>query len=410
MCWVVGGSYDRDVTKNPLHPLSRASTAALLGRARNLAIGLFLGFLGVSSVAISWLAHWNTQRIIISNMYALVCLVVVIVLASYHHNLWSQPNRYLWIGAAIGTIGFAGPWFVLAAFAASIKQGLGQRKWVALLTTGVTIVICVLRDVYPPGPSASLLRSAIGLRDSVEPISPVIIGSAVLVPLAVAIAVGQFAKLRSQTVMAEARTAKLDTEIARKTEHELIAREIHDVLGHRLSLINLQAGALESTSPDDPMFAQNVQALRDNASKSMADLRSILNVIGAESRPVDLAQLTQIVDDSAGVNQLVNSSVYLRSAEDASDELARAVVRIVQEILTNARKHAPGHVLTLRVYGGPDEGIQITGKNRVDAELLQGVDSRGIVGMEERAKSVGGTLEAGVESGEFIVRAKLPWK
>ena len=382
----------------------------LPSQVQTVGFGLLIGFLGCSSVAISWLQFWIARDNVLVTLYAVLCLGIAVWNGIRIHKRVDTPMRTRWCGAAIGVFAFNGPWVALAALSTVVRRESQRLIWQALGVATVTCMLCVLRAMFPLGPQTSLLAAVLGDFETTSP-PPWPVGVlAVVLPVIVAVVVGSFARVRTQRARAEERNVQLDTEIARKNEHELIAREIHDVLGHRLSLIDLQAGALEATNPEDPRFAEGVRSLRENATRSMADLRSILNVIGAESRPVNLAQLVQIVEESTGANQLVNSSVFLSSAEDASEELARAVVRIVQEIMTNARKHAPDQVLHLKVSGGPAAGIEIIGRNRVDSVQQSHGEHRGIVGMEERAKSLGGSFTAGIERQEFVIRVALPWK
>lgn len=379
-------------------------------QVQTVGFAVLITFLGCSSVAISWLYFWVTRDNALATLYAVLCLGIAVWNGIRIHKRVDNPMRTLWYGAAVGVLAFNGPWVALAALSTVVRRESRQLIWQAVGIASITCMLCVLRAMFPLGPNTSLLATVFGDSETASP-PPWPVGVlAVVLPVIVAVVVGSFARVRTQQVRAEERNVQLDTEIARKNEQELIAREIHDVLGHRLSLINLQAGALEATNPEDPRFAESVRSLRENATRSMADLRSILNVIGAESRPVNLAQLVQIVEESTGANQLVNSSVFLSSVEDASEELARAVVRIVQEIMTNARKHAPDQVLHLRVSGGPATGIEIVGRNRVESVQQPHREHRGLVGMEERAKSLGGNFTAGVEGHEFVVRVALPWK
>ncbi|MFD2675483.1 sensor histidine kinase [Gulosibacter bifidus] len=324
-----------------------------------------------------------------------------------------MPMKYLLIAASAGIAFSITPLAALVGLPALFRRSTRDAVLGSVIVT-VCLVIWAVQDYFAATMRQSTLQQFVAPRDFPElerfelPLGSVIL--AVVVPLAIALATAMVQRERGEKQDAQQQTRMLDAELARKMEHERMAQEIHDVIGHRLSLINLQAGAIEALDPDDPRFEQQLTLLRENASNAMHDLRSALNVAGAPAAPIDLSDLQSIIEDSTETQQHVNSNVYLRNPEDAPDELARAVVRIVQEIMTNSRKHAPDSLLRLQVSGGPDDGIHILGRNAIATDAVAGVDTRGLIGMEERAKSLGGTFIAGVEHGEFVVRVDLPWQ
>ena len=269
-----------------------------------------------------------------------------------------------------------------------------------------------------------------------------------------------------RTAQEQTRTStRLADTVSLQAERERVAREVHDGLGHRLSLLALHAAALEqgvletsdnanapegSQAPDsadavgedDPRAA--AQRVRQEAQGAMRDLRSLLAVlrepVGAVEPAPRLEDLREVVDGVLAARQPLSSSIYLDRAAQADEVLSRAVYRIVQESLTNARKHSPGTSVQLRVEGGPDTGIDITCSNRIsrtepeadDAEAGEapqaaGADrgaasgpgvvvgdpqgGSGLRGMAQRAAICGGTFHAGPDGqGRFVVSAHLPWR
>ena len=269
-----------------------------------------------------------------------------------------------------------------------------------------------------------------------------------------------------RTAQEQTRTStRLADTVSLQAERERVAREVHDGLGHRLSLLALHAAALEqgvletsenanapegSQAPDsadavgedDPRAA--AQRVRQEAQGAMRDLRSLLAVlrepVGAVEPAPRLEDLREVVDGVLAARQPLSSSIYLDRAAQADEVLSRAVYRIVQESLTNARKHSPGTSVQLRVEGGPDTGIDITCSNRIsrtepeadDAEAGEapqaaGADrgaasgpgvvvgdpqgGSGLRGMAQRAAICGGTFHAGPDGqGRFVVNAHLPWR
>lgn len=265
-------------------------------------------------------------------------------------------------------------------------------------------------------------------------------------------------------------STRLADTVSLQAERERVAREVHDGLGHRLSLLALHAAALEqgvletsesSNAPegsqapdsagavgeDDPRAA--AQRVRQEAQGAMRDLRSLLAVlrepVGAVEPAPRLEDLREVVDGVLAARQPLSSSIYLDRAAQADEVLSRAVYRIVQESLTNARKHSPGTNVQLRVEGGPDTGIDITCSNRIsrtepeahnaeapeaeagEAPQAAGADrgaasgpgvvvgdpqgGSGLRGMAQRAAICGGTFHAGPDGqGRFVVSAHLPWR
>ena len=108
----------------------------------------------------------------------------------------------------------------------------------------------------------------------------------------------------------------------------------------------------------------------------------------------------------------VSSSVYVDSAEQVDPTLARAVYRIVQELLTNARRHAAGQQVILEVSGGPSSGMHIDARNPYQPTGEQTGAGQGLRGIAERVELLGGQLVYGLDDGgrTFRVTVNLPWR
>ena len=225
--------------------------------------------------------------------------------------------------------------------------------------------------------------------------------------------------LRERARRAEAE-AELRAEQAQRLAREAIAREMHDVLAHRLTLLSVHAGALEFR-PDAPPaeVARAAGVIRDSAHEALQDLREIIGVLrapgdGDESdRPQPtLLSLDALIAESrlAGMKVALDNRVADPAAAPAA--LGRTVYRIAQECLTNARKHAPGTGITLTLTGGPGDGLTIEAANPAPVEPFEPVpgSGQGLIGLTERATLAGGHLGHGpAPDGGFRVRAWLPW-
>ncbi|MGI5459228.1 histidine kinase [Streptomyces sp. CA-249302] len=213
--------------------------------------------------------------------------------------------------------------------------------------------------------------------------------------------------------------ARLRAEQAQRLAREAIAREMHDVLAHRLTLLSVHAGALEFR-PDAPReeVARAAGVIRESAHEALQDLREIIGVLRAgepddAGRPQPtLAALDALVAESreAGMKVTLVNRVSDPAAVPAS--VGRTAYRVAQEALTNARKHAPGTEVTVTVEGSPGDGLVMTVRNPApegDVTPVPG-SGQGLIGLTERATLAGGRLEHGAEAdGGFRVRARLPW-
>jgi signal transduction histidine kinase len=215
--------------------------------------------------------------------------------------------------------------------------------------------------------------------------------------------------------------ARLRAEQAQRLAREAIAREMHDVLAHRLTLLSVHAGALEFR-PDAPReeVARAAGVIRESAHEALQDLREIIGVLRAgeaedaagERRRPTLAALDDLVAEcrEAGMKVTLEHRVADPAAVPAS--VGRTAYRIAQEALTNARKHAPGAEVTLHLTGAPGEGLTVTVTNPPPTNELTPVpgSGQGLIGLTERATLTGGRLDHGTTAdGGFEVRAWLPW-
>jgi signal transduction histidine kinase len=225
-----------------------------------------------------------------------------------------------------------------------------------------------------------------------------------------------FESLRERAVHAETE-AQLRAEHAQHQVRESIAREIHDVLGHRLSLLSVHAGALEYR-PDAPPeeVGRSAKVIRESAHQALQDLREVIGVLRApvgelpQPTMADLAQLVEEAGDAgAGV---AFAEEYTGTVPERT---GRTVYRIVQEALTNSRKHAPGARTSVRVFGAAGQGLTVEVGNGPATRPLEALsggsgDGQGLVGLTERVSLASGRLEYGpTGAGGWNLSAWLPW-
>ncbi|WP_020667859.1 sensor histidine kinase [Amycolatopsis nigrescens] len=199
---------------------------------------------------------------------------------------------------------------------------------------------------------------------------------------------------------------------ARLRERARIASDMHDSLGHELSLIAVRAAALEVAGGLDAPQRTEAAALRESAATATERLREIIGVLrdDVESAPTEPhdGSITELVDRARSSGLVIKSEVD--EAVDAPPMVERAAYRVVQESLTNAAKHAPGAAVTVRVSRSADETLVSVRNEDPPAGPLPGLSSgkRGLVGLRERVRLVGGTLRAGPGADGFEVLATLP--
>ncbi|SFC82446.1 Signal transduction histidine kinase [Nocardioides terrae] len=221
--------------------------------------------------------------------------------------------------------------------------------------------------------------------------------------------------LRNRVDRAEAEQA-LRIEQARANERQRIAREMHDVLAHRISQISMHAGALGFRQDlDAGGMRASVAVIQEKAHEALADLRAVLGVLresGGELAPQPTyADLPGLLVEARAAGTAVE--VDDRIVDEVPDVLGRTVYRIVQEGVTNARKHAPGQRLSVVLHGAAGERLDVTMRNPLPAPgpLRPAAPGAGLglVGMSERAELAGGGLEHRVEGRDFVLHAWIAW-
>ncbi|MFW6689771.1 sensor histidine kinase [Streptomyces sp. MAR4 CNX-425] len=224
------------------------------------------------------------------------------------------------------------------------------------------------------------------------------------------------------------RRAHVENEARRRaTEERLrIARELHDVIGHSISLINVQSGAalhrLKKSDAPDPAAAEALATIKETSRETLRELRTTLGVLrhvdeAAPTAPppglTRLGELTKRTADTAGLRV---RTVVAGAERTLPAELDLAAYRVVQESLTNVARHARGATaVTVRLdYGERELRLEVEDDGRGGSGGGSGGGlggGSGIGGMRERARAVGGELAAGPrpDGAGFVVTARLPY-
>jgi signal transduction histidine kinase len=324
-------------------------------------------------------------------------------------GLWWRRRWPVALGLASAPImpisSFAGPAGAIILFTVA-----AYRRWqLALLVAAIQFALL---------PAGRAIHSQGGSLTSYY--LTAVLGTAVLV------AAGMWWRGRRQTQHERMRRAEAEEQLRieqiRHAERERIAREMHDVLAHRISLLSLHAGALEFRSDASPEeIARAAAVIRASAHQALEDLRAVIGLLregvdGDAPQPPQptLAALPDLLKESRAAGMHVNAHLGVADTTAVPEVVGRNALRIVQEALTNARKHAGAAPVDLRIDGAPGEGLTIEVRN--PAPVLASGSSEipgsgtGLVGLAERAALSGGHLEHGPDgTGDFLLRAWLPW-
>ncbi|MEU4625736.1 histidine kinase [Actinoplanes sp. NPDC023801] len=204
---------------------------------------------------------------------------------------------------------------------------------------------------------------------------------------------------------------------ARMSERRRIAGEMHDVLAHRLSLLATFAGAMEFR-PDAPpeQLSKAAGVVRSGVHQALEELREVISLLrdddpdgeGMHPQPV-LADVPRLVGESrdAGAEVLLHDAVD--EPQQAPPAVARTAYRVIQEALTNARKHAAGQPVRVTLSGGPGTGLEIEVRNPLSAPGTLPSGGAGLAGLTERVSLSGGRLDHQQSGGEFRLHASIPW-
>jgi signal transduction histidine kinase len=324
--------------------------------------------------------------------------------------VWLRRRRPLGLAVAMTVLGFlsetSGGAGLIALFTLAVHRPFRYVAWVG----GVNVALVPL--YYWVRPDADL---------------PYLVSVPFAVVLTVAtVGWGMFVRAKRQLMVSlrdrarRAETeARLRAEQAQRLAREAIAREMHDVLAHRLTLLSVHAGALEFR-PDAPPAetARAAGVIRESAHEALQDLREIIGVLRA-AEPDDtgrpqptLAALDTLVAESGEAGMKVSLDHRVQDPAVVPPSVGRTAYRIVQEGLTNARKHAPGSEVGVTVAGAPGTGLTVRVRNPPPEGEVPPVpgSGQGLIGLTERATLAGGRLEHGhTPEGGFEVRAWLPW-
>lgn len=309
-----------------------------------------------------------------------------------------------------------------------------RRRWQVICSAAaiLAIFVSIWRDTQHRTHATSFWRNVLAMQDGQDFPWWLVVALTVLIATVV-IGLAAFVRdwRRAHRAEQDAETARteagrLSERLLRQQEREEVAREVHDALGHRLSLLNLHASALEMQAGSNEALARSARVVQENAQQSAADLRALLAVLRDPKTPElrdgvpGLTDVPQLLEETRLAGTPITASFFVDDSGPLDPEFSRDCYRIVQELLTNARKHAPGQPLRIHIDVTPQHGADITAVNQLPSgapdEFTEG---NGLLGVRERARRTGGDAEAAIEhnvstgSGDtavFRTTVHLPWR
>jgi signal transduction histidine kinase len=365
----------------------------------------------------------------------LVALAIsLVVWAPVVRDQWAGHRTILWLEVLAGAVAFVAYQY-RRRYPLAIAIGIQALASVATLAAGpATMAIVSLatrrlwREIVPVG-VLSMVSGVVYFTVNPAEDDPLLLEIAFnLLFTVVVIAIGMYigarrelvATLQDRAERAESEQA-LRVAQARANERARIAREMHDVLAHRISLLAMHAGALEYRTDLTPEeMARAAGVIQENAHRALTDLREILGLLrddpGDDEPPEapqpTLRDLSALITEERNAGAKIRLHTKIRESQSLPDSVGRSAYRILQEGLTNARKHAPGTEVDVIVAGSPGRSLLLLVRNPLPVGRVRAAPGAklGLVGLSERATLAGGTLDHRVtRHGHFVVRARLPW-
>ncbi|MGZ4233204.1 MAG: sensor histidine kinase [Solirubrobacteraceae bacterium] len=346
-----------------------------------------------------WAANCGGAKHVDALGYVLLAIGPLALLERHRHPaqvlvvVFAATLLYAVIGYPAGPVYLA----LIVALATAVIAGHRLLGWLTVLV-GWALFLWL-----PPAVGRGTVPSALGA---------LALGAWLLVLIGAAEAVRE-RRLRK----AEAERRHRQEAERRASEERLrIARELHDVLAHNISLINVQSGVALHLLDEQPEQARAaLSAINDASGEALREMRSVLGVLRRVDEKLPRAptpgieQLPELISRAAAAGVTVELEVEGEQRSlPASVDLAG--FRIVQESLTNVARHAGGSSAIVRLaYGEQELTVVVEDDGRGPQRGVAGNGGSGLVGMRERAAALGGVVEAGPRlGGGFAVRARLP--
>jgi signal transduction histidine kinase len=355
-----------------------------------IAVAMALAVVAVVTLEVPADSDWHAAARLVTGLLAAAGLLV-------------RRRRPLWLLAAAvldgvvgGEVSVAMPF---AAYAVARYGPANRGRWLALGLAAAAALAPWQFTSFNEGLN-NVLNASLLL------VLPAVLGAWVRTRAALVAALVSRAERAESEQQLRAREAVL-------AERARITREMHDVVGHRVSLMVLQAGAMDMAADDPDRVRRLAGQLQHAGRRSLEELRQLIGLLQEDDAPLapqpTLADLDELVEDSrrAGVDVTLTR---LGQPREVDPTAGRTAYRVVQEALTNAGKHAPGGAVTVTV-DLRDEELVVSVLNRRPTRPAATLPSGGLglIGLRERVRTVGGAFRAEPRlDGGFGVEAVMP--
>lgn len=368
-----------------------------------------------------------------------------------------HPEAVFWGSCALVIIFPFDPMLTLMAMSSLLARRSSRAVTVrAIVAGGATVLIAQLRDALNP-PDASLWHAFFAKPNTGgntgTPIvmlvgeTPIIItaAGAALISTAIAALVGLHLRSKAIAASAEAKADAaanqahtLQADLNNQQLADAIAAEAHDTLAHSLSLLALNASALQAESDrlrampqsDEQSIrlhidsiAQQAQQIRRQAAGALDEAHTIIDMLRhpeqayVQLAPSDDTALTResldaLITDARQAGMRLDTWIDIQQLSELDDTLGKIAYRTIQEGLTNARRHAPDAPVALQVDARPQTGVHVHISNPLAQHAFSPSDraGAGLQGIAARIHNAGGTCAYGAdERGVFHIDARLPW-
>lgn len=344
-----------------------------------VAMTMLLGVAAVGAPLIS-LRHPNLAIIVFTASAVLMPLMITRDAAVGAPWPWSVPMLIA---------------FVVAVAAITFRHGwrLGLIQLALGTAAGVTVAI-----MLPSIPSGNSLIVTTSIAAGVYLVAVLLAGRL---------------RLGDELTRERAHTAQEQSRRELVEERTRIARELHDVVAHSMSLIQVQASTARYRVADlQPEAASEFDDIAASARGALTEMRRILGVLRTEDQAAELAPQRGIDDVPALVETTRRAGAAVSLSQAVSDDVSAATqlatYRITQEALSNAVRHAAGSPISVSLMAD-DTNVTVTVRNEYDGEATGTPGGHGLRGMNERATLLGGTVTAGPDAAGFwIVTARMP--
>lgn len=302
---------------------------------------------------------------------------------------------------------------------------LRRRDRITAVVTALAVAVAIAAltlELYPSTMGAGLTfeDQAVPVPDSLEVPLQVAADVALLVALPMLLA-GLLAQRRALLASLEDRARRAEDEHELRAaqavadERQRLAAEMHDVVGHKLALISMQAGALE-VNPDATadVVVEQAAAVRVAAGEAQTELRALLDVMQRDDAPLapqpGFGEIPALIAGAQEAGAAVSLAVEVDG--DPAPAVGRTAHRIVREGLTNALGHSPGSPVDVSITGDGRGGLTVEVMNVLPPPATAPRDpdraGTGLASLAERLRVLGGTFEAGPTGDRWVLRAVLP--